>query len=264
MRQNSVVFPSNNPLSTRLQIQQKMATETTSFENFPIKYQETFALINVFEKQVEKYADQVYVRYYGRLENGKHGYKTLTYAEVDRVATNLACQWKNKIKGYKTVAFMADQSVQYFLCVLACLKLRVTFLALSPRNSEAAVANLLTKTDCHFMFATNKYATLAQSAAGQVDGTTCEVLPSFDLVGRLKQPLNPLASKILDKHFGEKDIQQTCAIIHSSGSTAFPKPIRLSNRYLICGIQSIPRHAFGQDPSVAPSFGDVQLCCLPM
>ncbi|KAL7310836.1 hypothetical protein PS15m_010280 [Mucor circinelloides] len=241
-----------------------MATETTSFENFSIKYQETFALINVFEKQVERFADQVYVRYYGRIENGKHGYKTLTYAEVDRVATNLACQWKNKVKGYKTVAFMADQSVQYFLCVLACLKLRVTFLALSPRNSEAAVANLLAKTDCHFLFATNKYATLAQSAAAQVDGTTCEVLPSFDLVGRLKQPLNPLASKILDKHFSEKDIEQTCAIIHSSGSTAFPKPIRLSNRYLICGIQSIPRHAFSQDPSIAPSLGDVQLCCLPI
>lgn len=186
----------------------------SSYEDFPVKYQESFSLINVFEQQVEKYADEVYVRYYGRLPEGGHGYKTLTYAEVDRVATNLACQWKNLVKGHKTVAFMADQSVQYFLCVLALLKLRVTFLALSPRNSEAAVVNLLTKTDCHFLFSTNKYATLAKNAANQVDGTTCEILPSFDLSGRLKKALNPLANTILDKKFSAKDIEETVAIIH--------------------------------------------------
>ncbi|KAL9542716.1 hypothetical protein MBANPS3_008470 [Mucor bainieri] len=241
-----------------------MPAKSPPFQMVPVNYKKSFALINVFEKQVEKYADQVYVRYYGRLDHGGLGYKTLTYAEVDRIGTNLASEWSSKVKGRKVVAFMADHSVQYFICVLACLKLRVAFLALSPRNSEAAVVNLLEKTDCRFIFSTNKYATLAQSAAAQVHGTVCHVLPSFDLAGRLKQPLNPLASKILDKHFSKKDIEKTCAIIHSSGSTAFPKPIRLSNRYLICGIQSIPGHASSQDPSVAPGFGDAQLCCLPL
>lgn len=241
-----------------------MSSETSSFQKLPIKYKKSFALINVFEDQVKKYADKVYARYYGRLQNGDLGYKTMTYADVDRIATNLACEWSGKVKGYNVVAFIADQSVQYFLCVLACLKLRATFLALSPRNSEAAVVNLLNKTDCRFIFSTPKYAALAQGAAAQVDGTVCQVLPSFDLAGRLKQPLNPKALQILDKKFSKKDIEKTCAIIHSSGSTAFPKPIRLSNRYLICGIQSIPGHAYSQDPSVAPSFGDAQLCCLPM
>ncbi|KAI9485212.1 MAG: hypothetical protein EXX96DRAFT_598211 [Benjaminiella poitrasii] len=200
----------------------------TSYEDYPIKYQEAFSLINVFEKQAQKYADQVYVRYYGRIDGGKHGYKNLTYAEVDRVATNLACQWKNLTKGYKTIAFIADQSVQYFLCVLACLKLRLTFLALSPRNSEAAVANLLTKTDCHFLFTTNKYASLAKSACAQVENTTCEVLPSFDLCGRLKQPLNPMASKILDKNFSEKDIEEIVAIIHSYHMSGFMGSFNMS------------------------------------
>lgn len=241
-----------------------MPTEISSFQKLPVKYKKSFALINVFEKQVEKYADQVYARYYGRLENGNLGYKTLTYADVDRIGTNLACEWDSKVKGYDVVAFIADHSIQYFLCVLACLKLRVTFLALSPRNSEAAIVNLLQKTDCRFIFSTDKYASLAQSAAGQVDGTVCHVLPPFNLAGRLKQPLNPTAFKILDKNFSKKDIEKTCAIIHSSGSTAFPKPIRLSNRYLICGIQSIPGHAYSQDPTIAPGFGDAQLCCLPL
>ncbi|KAL7332220.1 hypothetical protein PS15p_204296 [Mucor circinelloides] len=241
-----------------------MSSETSSFQKLPIKYKKSFALINVFEEQVKKYTDKVYARYYGRLQNGDLGYKTMTYADVDRIATNLACEWSGEVKGYNVVAFIADQSVQYFICVLACLKLRVTFLALSPRNSEAAVVNLLNKTDCRFIFSTAKYAALAQGAAAQVDGTVCQVLPSFDLAGRLKQPLNPKALQILDKKFSKKDIEKTCAIIHSSGSTAFPKPICLSNRYLICGIQSIPGHAYSQDPSVAPSFGDAQLCCLPI
>lgn len=186
----------------------------SSYETFPVKYQESFALINVFEQQCKKYADKVYVRYYGRLPEGGHGYKTLTYAEVDRVSTNLACQWKNLVKGHKTVAFMADQSVQYFLCVLALLKLRVTFLALSPRNSEAAVVNLLRKTECNFLFSTSKYATTARNAIAEVEGAVCEILPSFDLAGRLKKSLNPLANEILDKKFSEKDIDETVAIIH--------------------------------------------------
>lgn len=117
-------------------------------------------------------------------------------------------------KGIKTVAFMADQSVQYFICVLACLKLKLTFLALSPCNSEAAVANLLEKTGCHFIFTTSKYGTLAKSAADQVPGTICEVLSSFDLAGRLQHPLNPMASKILNKKFTEKDMNEIAVIIH--------------------------------------------------
>lgn len=241
-----------------------MPTKALSYQDLPVNYKESFALINVFERQAKKYANEVYVRYYGRLDSGSFGYKTLSYADVDRIATNLACEWCSKVKGYDVVAFIADHSVQYFLCVLACLKLRVTFLALSPRNSEAAVVNLLKKTDCRFIFSTKKYATLAQSAAAKVDGTVCQVLPSFDLAGRIKQPLNSIAPKVLDRKFTKKDIDKTCAILHSSGSTAFPKPIRISNRYLVCGIQSIPNHASGQDPRIAPGYGDAQLCCLPM
>ncbi|CAO3614543.1 unnamed protein product [Mucor fragilis] len=241
-----------------------MPTKALSYQDLPVNYKESFALINVFERQAKKYANEVYVRYYGRLDSGSFGYKTLSYADVDRIATNLACEWCSKVKGYDVVAFIADHSVQYFLCVLACLKLRVTFLALSPRNSEAAVVNLLKKTDCRFIFSTKKYATLAQSAAAKVDGTVCQVLPSFDLAGRIKQPLNSIAPKVLDRKFTKKDIDKTCAILHSSGSTAFPKPIRISNRYLVCGIQSIPNHASGQDPRIAPGYGDAQLCCLPI
>ncbi|KAK4520122.1 uncharacterized protein ATC70_008252 [Mucor velutinosus] len=163
-----------------------MPTETSSFQKLSVKYNKLFALINVFEKQVEKYADQVYGRYYGRLDNSVLDHKTLWCSDVDRIGTSLACECSSKIKGYDIVAFIADQSVQYFLCFFACLKLRITFLALSPRNSEAVVVNLLEKSDCRFIFSTTKYAALAQRAAAQVDGTVYLMLPPLNLTGRIK------------------------------------------------------------------------------
>lgn len=50
----------------------------------------------------------------------------------------------------------------------------------------------------------------------------------------------------------------------SSGSTNHPKPIRFSNRYLICVIQSLNLNAINSCPSMVPTEQDIALPSLPL
>ncbi|KAG1442238.1 hypothetical protein G6F55_013023 [Rhizopus delemar] len=80
----------------------------------------------------------------------------------------------------------------------------------------------------------------------------------------LNQPLNPRYKEILDFNFTEKDIDQPALIIHSSGSTNFPKPIYLSNRYLLIlsGFYQLYKEKHPHLDVVNKD--DVMLSCVPL
>ncbi|KAG1135033.1 hypothetical protein G6F37_014064 [Rhizopus arrhizus] len=128
-----------------------------------IYYYKSF--INVINIQSKTYADRVFVRYYSN-----NTFKTLTYSEVDRITTNLACEWAEKKNGFEVVSYINDHNVDYMITMFALMKLRIIFLAISPRNSEPAIINLLQKTQSKLIFATPKYESIAQSAAAKIDG----------------------------------------------------------------------------------------------
>ncbi|KAK4510075.1 uncharacterized protein ATC70_006244 [Mucor velutinosus] len=185
------------------------------------------AFTNYMNQQAKMHADKVFARYYS---NGE--YKAMTYADIDRLAINLACKWSKDAKDIEVVSFISDHSLNYMIVMLAIMKLRITMLAISPRNSEAADVNLLEKTQSKLLIANVKYESIAKAAVSQVPGVKLIVIPPLDIEALLKEPINPSYQQILDLEFSDEDILKPALIIHSSGSTAFPKPIYLSNRYL--------------------------------
>ncbi|CEP18042.1 hypothetical protein [Parasitella parasitica] len=189
------------------------------------------AFTNYLNQQTKLHADKVYIRY-----SSDGTFKTLTYADVDRIAVNLACKLAKHVQNIEVVSFISDHSVSYLMVMLAILKLRTTLLAISPRNSEAAAVHLLEKTGSKLLIADAKYEAVAKGAVSKVPGAEILTLSPFDIEALAKEPLDPFHSQVLDLDFSDEDILKTALIIHSSGTTAFPKPVRYTNRYLFYAI----------------------------
>ncbi|PHZ16213.1 acetyl-CoA synthetase-like protein [Rhizopus microsporus ATCC 52813] len=203
--------------SIKFSIDQKAAYHYKSFTN----------LMNEASKM---YTNRPFAHYFS---NGK--YKILTYANIDHLATNLACRWAKEARDVKVATLIADHNIDYLIIMLALMKLRVTLLALCPKNSEAAVVNLLEKTKSSLVFASKKHEPLVKSSAEKVKEKSIKMVTvdRLDIEASLNEALNSDYEKILDLKFSEDDIRKDALIIHSSGSTGLPKPIYLSNQYLI-------------------------------
>ncbi|KAF7727900.1 hypothetical protein EC973_006899 [Apophysomyces ossiformis] len=227
---------------------------------YPTSYKDAFAFIRYWKQQSNKYAHNVFARYQVGTK-----YDTLTYAEVDRLATNLACNLKRHASGTESVALLADHSVYYMICILAIMKLRLTLVALSTRNSEDAIANLATETNAKLILTTEKYSQTAANVASRFDDRGILVMRHTDVKELLKDPLDPQADELLDESFSSVDIEKIALVIHSSGSTAFPKPIRLSNRYLMYNVQYhlAAYHGIENKDSLYNET-DVMFACLPL
>ncbi|CEJ01811.1 hypothetical protein RMCBS344292_15832 [Rhizopus microsporus] len=188
------------------------------------------SFINLMNEASKMYANRPFAHYFS---NGK--YKILTYANVDHLATNLACRWAKEAQDVKVATLIADHNIDYLIIMLALMKLRVTLSALCPKNSEAAVVNLLEKTKSRLVFSSKKCEPLIKSSAKKIKEKSIKVITvdRLDIEASLNEALNPDYEKILDLKFSEDDIRKDALIIHSSGSTGLPKPIYLSNQYLI-------------------------------
>ncbi|CEI92072.1 hypothetical protein RMCBS344292_06345 [Rhizopus microsporus] len=216
------------------------------------------AFIDLFRIKCKLNSDRIFVRYYFN-----NAYKTLTYAECDRITTNLACKWAAKGKGVECISLIGDHSVDYLIVMLTLLKLRSTLLAVSPRNSEPAIINLLEKTNSKLLLATAKHESIAQSAAAKVGGVEVITIEPLNIEELLLEPLVPEHDKLLDSEFTDADLEKAALIIHSSGTTNFPKPIYLSNRGLlyITGFPDIYKEKYNIQMG---DVNDVHLYCLPL
>ncbi|KAI9483645.1 MAG: hypothetical protein EXX96DRAFT_648358 [Benjaminiella poitrasii] len=217
------------------------------------------AFINYVNVQCTIHSDKVLARYYS---NGS--YKVLTYAEVNRLSTNLACKWAKDAVGAEVISFISDHSVNYLITMIAIMKLRLTMMAVSPRNSEPAIVNLLEKTKSKLVISSEKYSDIANATASNVPGVKVITTPTFDLEALLQEPLNPDHEKILNYGFSDEDKEKPALIIHSSGSTAFPKPIYLSNRYLINELKCYHITVNAREGLEHISDKDVYLPCVPL
>ncbi|OBZ90412.1 Linear gramicidin synthase subunit D [Choanephora cucurbitarum] len=234
--------------------------QTIDFASGPALSNHFKAFTNLLSHQCKIYSDNVFARYISK----DKVYKTLTYAQVDLLATNLACRWYQYAKTTEVIAYISEHNINYLIVMMALLKLRRTMMAISPRNSEAAITNLMQKTQAKFMIADAKYGSISRDAINQLDNVKLVVVEPFDIELLLQEPLNPDQKNLIDTQFSDADINKDALIIHSSGTTSFPKPIYLSNRYLFHLLT--PLHltlpfAKGVEPLCS---SDVMLSCGPL
>ncbi|KAG1441095.1 hypothetical protein G6F56_011636 [Rhizopus delemar] len=172
-----------------------------------VRYYKSF--INFIDIQSKTYADRVFIRYYLNKT-----YKTLTYAQVDVITTNLACKWASKKKRTGVISYINDHNVDYMITMIALMKLRVVQLSVSPRNSEAAIVNLLEKTQSKALFVTPKYEFIANDVAAKMKNVEVIVIEPFDIEAMLKQPLDERHKELIDYNFTEQDLDKPALIIH--------------------------------------------------
>lgn len=178
------------------------------------KHTEYHAFINLLGVLFAQHRDRRFARY--QTANG--GFKELTYEQFDRITTNLACRWHSQLASIESMGFIADHSVHYLIAMVAIMKLRPVLMALSPRNSEAANVNLLTKTESKFVIASEKYADMAKRCAAQVPGVNYHIVPNaFDIDSLINEPLASNESKLINRHFTAEDQEKIALIIHRYG-----------------------------------------------
>lgn len=109
-----------------------------------------------------------------------------------------------------------------------------TAFPISPRNSPAAVAHLLRKANVSHVLVgpESSLQGLIASSLALLDGPndlkpTISIIPSFHEIYKPdSEPFEPLAP-------GNFKLENPAVVLHSSGSTAFPKPITWSHYQLL-------------------------------
>lgn len=134
--------------------------------------------------------------------------------------------------------------------ILAISRLGWALLFLSPRLTPAAHARLLRMTDCKTMIAAPEYAPVVSQIAQDLSDpafTSLRTITRADY--RAAPPTTPPATSSAAAA-SALQAAKTAWIIHSSGSTGFPKPIPLSHRALLANF--------------AKGLGLRAFCCSPL
>ncbi|KAG1288434.1 hypothetical protein G6F66_009641 [Rhizopus arrhizus] len=212
------------------------------------------ALTELIKDACEKYADRTLARYHS---NGI--YKTMTYAEVDAISDRLASQWSHSLQQGQVVSFFSDHGLDYLLMLIALLKLRVTFFAISPRNSEPAVLALMSQTGSKVLLVSSKYKRMAQAVKKK--GLVAHMVGPLHHELLLKQSVS---LTLPDLNLSDFDREKTTIILHSSGSTNFPKPVYCTHQYMFKVIRTFQAMKQKHPKMKAVDQDDVLLSCAPI
>ncbi|KAI0314061.1 acetyl-CoA synthetase-like protein [Amylostereum chailletii] len=137
-----------------------------------------------------------------------------------------------------------SDSIGYIYLELAIMSLGFTAFPLSPRNSAAVTAHLLEKTGVVQLFVSGDLAmqTLAQDAVKILadKGLEVQLLPMVKYADLKRNTDN---DNVGDAKMVDIADDHVTLILHSSGTTAFPKPINITRRGLV-NLSNIP--CFGE------------------
>ncbi|KAJ2919461.1 hypothetical protein MD484_g949, partial [Candolleomyces efflorescens] len=209
------------------------ALNTSHFTPPPLH--EGVTLTDIFEFHRRSNPDYTLFRY----DTGSLTWSTVCRG-IDHVARSLT-DFAATLPSRPTVIpilAVVDQ-LSYFALIAGIIRAGFCAFPISPRNSDAAVADLLRTSTAAFMLVSSDkpMQRLAMAARDLLDHPiTLMDVPSFQEIYEAEpvEPPPPVHN-------------ETSLILHSSGSTSFPKPIHLSHRNLLqWGLQ--------------PWYGEVDLC----
>ncbi|KAK0449007.1 NRPS-like enzyme [Desarmillaria tabescens] len=166
----------------------------------------------------------------------------ITWSEVTKAihaAGRIVLEYVPRTDTAPVVGVLANTDSITFLTVVAgIIRAGYTAFPISTRNSPAAVAHLLESTGCKNLFVSADPA--MQEVAQMNDGINAMPTPTFEDLYTKDDASEPLPRM-------RPDWEQLALIMHSSGSTRFPSPIRHTHRfYMMHGVWL--------------SYGDMDVC----
>ncbi|TFY82198.1 hypothetical protein EWM64_g1812 [Hericium alpestre] len=151
-----------------------------------------------------------------------------------------------------TIAVLANaDTVSFVTLIVGVMRLGLVVFPISTRNSPAAVAHLLNQTHVLQLMVSPdpSMQRLASEALHllEKDGIHVETLPMIQFQDVYDLKVDDKEDETLP--IPKPELDATAIIFHSSGSTSFPKPIKMNNRTFI-------------QFAIMPYWGEVDLCNL--
>ncbi|KAH8113759.1 acetyl-CoA synthetase-like protein [Phellopilus nigrolimitatus] len=134
----------------------------------------------------------------------------------------------------------SSDTITFSLFIIGTLRIGWTIFCISPRNSPAAVTTLLAQTGAAHLFVSAD-ASLQTLASAALDGLSAESLVRKHEIAVFEDffPTKGCDPAFTPEPLAEIDMDAPAAIFHSSGSTAFPKPVYFTHRALIWATASM-------------------------
>lgn len=158
-----------------------------------------------------------------RSSDPKDGWKILTYLDayngINRIAHKLTRVCGAAAPGsFPTVAYIGPNDVRYIVFALGAVKAGYQALFISTRNSAEAQVNLFELTNCNILVFDQSYKATVQPWLHEREMTAILALPADEWFPADQEdfPYN--------KTFEEAE-WDPLMVLHTSGSTGFPKPI---------------------------------------
>jgi len=151
------------------------------------------------------------------------GYRSITYGAFANAINGLA-HWIRHTLGpprveNEVLAYIGPNDLRYPALVLAAVKAGYILFLTSPRNSVPAHLTLLDGLDCNIFLAPTPRPPQVQALADAHSGLKVVDVPS----------VNELLEKKFEHFLYEKsfpeELEKPIFVVHTSGSTGFPKPL---------------------------------------
>lgn len=134
---------------------------------------------------------------------------------------------------FRAYSHLFIDTVTYYTMVVGIVRAGHIAFPISPRNSPAAIAHLLKMANVkHLIVGQEKnFQLLAEASLALLQGNRP---PRMHLMPKFEDIYLPNSEKdFVPLSFKKPDLNETAIILHSSGSTAFPKAIHWSHYHIL-------------------------------
>ncbi|KAH9931804.1 uncharacterized protein B0H18DRAFT_1093226 [Fomitopsis serialis] len=149
--------------------------------------------------------------------------------------------WRPDMQGHPVVGILSSSdSIPYMITIMSIIRAGYVAFPISPRNSATAVAHLISKANVQHVLASSEQGItdLMQSALETLSQKPSVPLPRVSPMFVFGDLFAALA-EVDDVPYVPHGSDTPALIMHSSGSTAFPKPISFPHRRLL-GASIVP------------------------
>ncbi|EON98455.1 putative l-aminoadipate-semialdehyde dehydrogenase protein [Phaeoacremonium minimum UCRPA7] len=157
------------------------------------------------------------------------GWEKITYRQaakaINRIAHRITAVAGAADPGeFPTIAYIGLNDSRYLAFMYGAVKAGYKALFVSPRNSVEGQLRLFQATDCHAVACSAEFETVVQSWVGHRPMTSFVLSPERELLADTADVIHIR----YEKEFAEAQ-WDPFVVLHSSGSSGFPKPIVLKN-----------------------------------